>query len=386
MSNWGGGRKRGNILAFTLVELLVVIAIIGILIALLLPAIQAAREAARRSQCSNHLKQIGIAIHNFHDTKQGVPPIGIGNRRASLLVTIMPFCEQQGPYNRLMDIPTPIASNPLHGLGYIWNTSRWGIDGADGAAGLTRQDKDGICSIAYYRCPSRRGGGVQEAGLSSNEVGSTNPTNNHPGPTGDYLPVAVPGSPQISNWWNFNYSHTGTYVYGGVTYQNSQAIENGGGPFRIAQLPSEPASDNNDNYSNIYAAWQPRDTFARMADGLSNQFFIGEKQVHMGFINKCESGANPVGAHRVRWDCSWLAVGDVQVARTLTTSYGLARDPMGMNGDAGEGRDHYFGSAHPDICQFLLGDGSVRPVNVTTQATILNAFARVDDGVTVALP
>jgi len=93
-------RLRGTSRAFTLVELLVVIAIIGVLVALLLPAVQAAREAARRSQCSNNLKQLGLALHNFHDTFNRLPAGGYPNssgqkyKHMSGFVPLMPFFEQ----------------------------------------------------------------------------------------------------------------------------------------------------------------------------------------------------------------------------------------------------------------------------------------------------
>lgn len=91
--------------AFTLVELLVVIAIIGVLVALLLPAVQAAREAARRTQCQNNLKQMGLAAHNFHDTNGKLPssvrPAGLTTLpRIAGLTFLLPFIEQQNAYSQ----------------------------------------------------------------------------------------------------------------------------------------------------------------------------------------------------------------------------------------------------------------------------------------------
>ncbi len=91
---------------FTLIELLVVIAIIAVLIALLLPAVQQAREAARRSQCKNNIKQLGLALHNYHDTFRALPPGAIQNfqtnaqNEATWISMILPNIDQQAIYNK----------------------------------------------------------------------------------------------------------------------------------------------------------------------------------------------------------------------------------------------------------------------------------------------
>jgi prepilin-type N-terminal cleavage/methylation domain-containing protein len=100
---------------FTLVELLVVIAIIGILVALLLPAVQAAREAARRNQCQNNLKQLGIGLHNFHDVNKKFP-VGThddDNRSYCWRTWLLPYIEQEAIYNKMVAQDNSVPLNAL---------------------------------------------------------------------------------------------------------------------------------------------------------------------------------------------------------------------------------------------------------------------------------
>ncbi len=133
-------KKRG----FTLVELLVVIAIIGILVALLLPAVQAAREAARRMQCSNHLKQIGLAFHNHHDTFKAFPT---GGWHWSIAPEF-----RNGTSPEIS--PRQGAGWAYQILPYVEEIAVW--EGAGGATLDDRQRNAIGAKISGYFCPSRR--------------------------------------------------------------------------------------------------------------------------------------------------------------------------------------------------------------------------------------
>ena len=140
---------------FTLVELLVVIAIIGILVALLLPAVQAAREAARRTQCTNNLKQFGLALQNFHGTYQALPAARWLDKHATWFALVTPFMEASEEYQ-------------------LWHFDKWYTDVSNRDARTVR--------IPGYFCPSRRGGG-EEGLLAPTTINSPRTVQ---GSTGDY--------------------------------------------------------------------------------------------------------------------------------------------------------------------------------------------------------
>ena len=142
--------------AFTLIELLVVIAIIAVLIALLLPAVQQSREAARRAQCANHLKQIGLAIHNFEQSQQTLPSSRIGPQYATWFIEILPFMEQTNLYN---------SWNLSHTYYYQSSTTRY-------------------TAVEVYYCPTRRSPMLS----TEYEISSTGipDTQQYPGVVGDY--------------------------------------------------------------------------------------------------------------------------------------------------------------------------------------------------------
>jgi prepilin-type N-terminal cleavage/methylation domain-containing protein len=356
--------KKTTFLGFTLVELLVVIAIIGVLIALLLPAVQAAREAARRMQCTNNLKQLGLGVHNFHDTKTALPPSIISYYRMSLFPLLYPFIEQGTAYDLIVN--TKNTDGDGTDKKTVTGTGLW-IASYSGAPCLTDEQRKGIGSIKTFHCPTVRSGYC-----------AYDESNAYAGPQTDYAFVGCRGDGSI-NWWE--YAGLNTTAVSGIDTYNLRS------PFRISII---------ENYSltpsyGSFTSWQPRDTMAHWQDGSSNQILFGEKHfpVRTGVDYPAGKGGN-----NTRDDNTYLTAwaggsGVVFTTRTFDdTGSGLrhiarSRDDPSTTQDNGVS---YFGSAHSGVCNFLIGDGSVRSVSVTTSATLMRDLSDVQDGNPASLP
>jgi hypothetical protein len=354
----------------------VVIAIIGVLIALLLPAVQAAREAARRMSCTNHLKQIGIGIHNFHDTQRGLPPAMICIGRGTLFALIYPYIEQNALYDfafttdtlgiaatatsggvgadrRFLDVKNPHELNTTVGGSAWWS-------------GLTTDQHKSFGTVPIYRCPSRRGGNDT---ITADDA-------SYPGPTTDYA---------LAAGWNVQENNNpANWIYFGLEFEapgnsSAQRLLWFVGPFR-------PAVIERDTTTSPYSAtlwkvlnWTPRDDMARWIDGTSNQIIFGDKHIPLGTVGFCN-----IDTSIECWDCSYLS-GDNRISFEFGRSFDRGAIMNDIKQTASPAYS-LFGSYHPGIANILLGDGSVRGVSVTVPQSILQPLVNVFDGKSVTLP
>jgi len=365
----------GNVRAFTLVELLVVIAIIGILIALLLPAVQAAREAARRMQCTNHLKQVGLAVHNFHDARKGLPPTTTGYHQPSWWVWILPYLEQQAVYDQIMGRRDPVsgaswAQAPL-------NYTEWwkGRDGMEPPNILTEEQRRGVGSISWIKCPSRRSGyaACEVPGIDMWGQGTGS------GPRGDYSIVWIGNRQSSDNNANSD-MHWSWLLYGFWSPWCK-------GPFLHPTHSGDGTHD-----PNAPAGWQPSCSFSRWLDGTSNQIIVGEKHIPRDLLGVDTAVASDIDG--TPFAIGWWSTpgGRFNTARTvITRSPRLARGPQDGVGMADSYHNLHattpnygFGSYHTGVCNFVVGDGSVQALSVTISPEPLGNLADVSDGGSVS--
>ncbi|MDR0335838.1 MAG: DUF1559 domain-containing protein, partial [Planctomycetaceae bacterium] len=262
---------------FTLVELLVVIAIIGVLIALLLPAVQAAREAARRMQCSNKMKQLGIACHNYHDTHQLFPPSAVKIRSAgndSLQsyrtvwgLSILPFMEQTAvfeKYNPRASLANNDTTNYPPGLNREIATSRMNI----------------------YECPSDTGAGTLQ--IPSTEEWNTDYTPHWNQYTTSYRGVAgincdsTTTAAQANFYWDDN---------GWNSYTHFRGVFHVVAAYQSTTDPADPRDG--------MKIWE---SFASLTDGTSNTTIFVERH----FIKQARSGSSE--AVDLRRNTFWASV------------------------------------------------------------------------------
>ncbi|WP_437190849.1 DUF1559 domain-containing protein [Planctomicrobium sp. SH527] len=319
-------RKRG----FTLIELLVVIAIIAILIALLLPAVQQARESARRTQCKNNFKQIGLALHNYLDTF-GCLPIGClfadlggtgpsASNRTTWLTRILPMIDQTPLYNQVDFVR---QSNVA---GYDPNN----VKNAD---------------LPAYRCPSD--GGTR---------GNTGQSNYAPG---NYV-ACIGTSTRLHGNGNATASASqhGSYIAGNGEWARMVL--------------------NNGSERGVFAA-NSKITFAQIPDGTSNTLAVSECVVG-GDIIESSSDVTPTcpqGTLRTRRGFSWL------YGQTSTWQFGTLITPNSTTIDC-ERFDVYVNTAarskHAGGVQAMLVDGSVRFVSENINLATWQNLGNRQDG------
>ncbi len=326
-------------LGFTLVELLVVIAIIGVLVGLLLPAIQAAREAARRMQCVNKLKQMGVAMLNHEDARGEFPTGGTE------------------PWHDRGGVETGFSKGygwMVQILPYVENANLQDISKGYGAGDLHRDLQVRATPVSLYFCPSKRGETIRTTGRASAEDCTQGcALNDYAGATP--ANILDPLLPSFSPWfWQ------GT-VHGDVTRGARKTIFYEGQRYPvdyqgvIARTGIGPACKSKD-----------------ITDGLSNTMVVGEKRL---LIDRYELGD---------WhdDIGWTDGWDPDIMRY--TGYQPGPD-VAQGGPPLLGFGFHFGGPHPGIFNAVFADGHVTQINYDIELVTFNAMGNREDGLVLNL-
>ncbi|MCI0361623.1 MAG: DUF1559 domain-containing protein [Planctomycetaceae bacterium] len=364
------GTRRG----FTLVELLVVIAIIGVLVALLLPAVQAAREAARRSSCGNNMKQLGIAVHNFHDVRGRIPPGGARDQAPEFGVRPTPPDVAWGSSWFVYILPF-MEGNTMYDKFDFAGGSGWG--GANGPSPPATGDtiNNPVANrifISNFFCPSS----PLERLCLSTRTGHLTMAPSYVGIAGA-VPAAFPtGS---------GYTETRRFLPASGAGCCTGGIESGGGTFiSSGKLTFASLQDGTSNImiASEVSNWL-RDVRNQQVDYRSQRqhgFIIGTSRSRPPNVNE----GNGTGDRRTF---------NFNSIRYPINFFSKATDGLTVGGDCGNlgvcqnaSTNIPLNSAHPGGVMILLGDASVRFLPQTTSLFILAQLATRDDGLAMQVP
>jgi prepilin-type N-terminal cleavage/methylation domain-containing protein/prepilin-type processing-associated H-X9-DG protein len=365
-------RARRNT-AFTLVELLVVIAIIGILVALLLPAIQSAREAARRTQCRNNLKNIGLAVHNSADTYKYLPTGGIQPNPDIQNYLRDTFSQTTA------DLRKGPANGPLQqGLGWMYQILPYLEEGA--VQGLIHNSQLTAVPISLYNCPSRRGVTFHfEYGVSLVDYAAT-----VAGPTRSEI-----GDVEFSSYLN----DPSPYPY----FRSKQedfwgCIKCAPGSMRDVFPLQNPYKNGNAKFRGIiqrgdwwynsptggkHIGFMTKMTFAKIIDGTSKTTLASEKWVHVTLYTGSGGEADDRG-----WSDGW-DFDSLRYTLLPPRSDGEGDAPNVEKLDSNDPANYHLGAAHPGGFNVLMGDGSVTGFNYDIDLETLNRLGNRADGETI---